>query len=68
MVCSDLVSVNNGQISYSSVSLPYEFDTVASYTCNTGFGLVGMGTRTCISDGGLSSVGIWDGVAPSCEG
>ncbi len=69
MVCTDLSAIDNGQVMYlPDPSSPYDYGTVATYACNNGFGLVGGVTRTCNSDGGVSTMGIWDGFAPSCEG
>ncbi|XP_064384964.1 uncharacterized protein LOC135333878 isoform X2 [Halichondria panicea] len=68
VVCTDLSAIDNGQVMYSpDPSSPYDYGTVATYVCNNGFGLVGGVTRTCSSDGGVSTMGIWDGFAPSCE-
>ena len=33
----------------------------ATYTCNSGFRLIGLSTRTCLSDG------IWSGSEPICN-
>ena len=45
-----------------------EFDlgTVATYSCNDGYGLVGGDIRTCV-DGGDGNGGVFDGEAPICE-
>ena len=59
----------NGQISYASdTTAPYDIGTLATYSCDPGFGLNGgVEVRTCSGDG--SSVnGIWTGTAPTCEG
>ncbi len=66
-ICSDLPSPTNGDINYgggdgSTGSRPV--DTVATYTCNTGYTLNGGSTRTCESGG---SGGVWSGSAPVCE-
>ncbi len=34
---------------------------LAAYSCNTGYNLVGVGTRMCIADG------YWSPVAPVCQ-
>jgi len=40
---------------------------VVSYTCDTGYGLIGVGSQTC--DGSDSSTeGTWTGSPPACEG
>ncbi len=63
VICSDLPSLADGTINYggagSTNSKPV--DTVATYTCNTGYTLNGgTTTRTCGS-------GVWSGSAPTCQ-
>ncbi len=68
VTCSDLPAPDNGRIVYSSgMTSPYDFSTVATYVCGTGFGLTGASTRTCEDGDGLTNAGVWNGVAPSCE-
>ncbi|XP_064386286.1 P-selectin-like [Halichondria panicea] len=52
--CSDLTVPANGVISYTMVS-PRPVDTVATYTCDTGFILIGSETITYLSTGNWSS-------------
>ncbi len=62
ITCSDLSSPTYGDIDYgggSTNSRPV--DTVATYTCNTGYTLIGGSTRTCGSDG------VWSGFPPFCQ-
>ncbi len=63
VTCSDLPSLTNGDIDYggagSTNSRPV--DTVATYTCVTGYTLTGDTTRTCRSDG------VWSGFTPVCQ-
>ena len=61
--CSDLTPPTSGMIGYNmgTVSLR-PVNTVATYTCNTGYTLNGGNTRTCGSDGA------WSGSAPTCQG
>ncbi len=65
VICSDLPSLTNGDIDYggggSTNSRPV--DTVATYTCTTGYTLSGVSstTRTCGSDG------LWSGSPPTCQ-
>ena len=62
-----LRSPANGEVTYSN-SQPYTNGTVATYSCDEGFGLSGGDvTRTCEGDGS-SPNGDWSGVTPSCEG
>ena len=44
--------------------LPYSLGSVATYSCNTGYVLVGQTTRVCQDTNG----GTWSERAPTCEG
>ena len=58
----------NGQLSYAPDTIaPYDFGTVATHVCDTGFGIVGSMTRTC-ERVGISPVGAWSGSATTCDG
>ncbi len=59
VVCLSLPALNNGIVSYNDSTLG--LDTVATYTCDTGYTLNGGTTRTCGSDG------VWSGSAPVCQ-
>ncbi|XP_064386408.1 uncharacterized protein LOC135334957 isoform X2 [Halichondria panicea] len=61
--CSDLIALTNGMISYNMgpASSPRPVNTVATYTCDTGYTLDGGTTRTC------GSSGVWSGSAPTCQ-
>ena len=62
VICPDLLSLTNGTISYSDGSTNSRpVDTLATYTCGTGYTLNGGNTRTCGSDG------VWSGSAPTCQ-
>ncbi len=71
----ELVDIPNGMISYSpDMTAPYSVDTVATYTCNSGFRfLAGVGDqmRTCTetteSESTVVSGAEFGGMAPSCE-
>ena len=61
VTCSDLPSLTNGDIDYGGGSTnSRSVDTVATYTCDTGYTLTGGSTRTCVSGG-------WSGSAPTCQ-
>lgn len=60
MVCSILPDVGNGMIDYSSAGR--EFNTVVTYSCDTGHNINGNSTRTCNRDG------LWSGSDPTCDG
>lgn len=63
--CPDLPSIPNGIISYSLDRLeppsPQQrpFGTVATYTCDESFMIIGVETRTCGN-------GVFDGAEPQC--
>ncbi len=66
--CQPLTQPSNGRVSISTgthgVSLGV--GAIATYSCNTGYGLVGQASRTCVSGGGTT--GAWSGSQPTCEG
>ena len=45
----------------------FEIGTVATHTCFAGFALVGDMTRTCMDDDQADIVGVWSGIASTCE-
>ena len=57
--CGDLTDPANGQVTHTSGTT---FRQIATYSCNTGYNLVGDSTRTC------QATGVWSGSAPTCEG
>ncbi len=62
--CPDLTDLQNGVISYNTVSANSyrRVTTVATYSCDTGFDLTGgTSMRTC-------NAGAWDGSEPTCIG
>ena len=68
ITCISLGAPTNGEVTYSSgTTSPFNYGTVATFTCNTGFGLIGNMTRTCEGDGS-SPVGLWSEVTPTCVG
>ena len=70
-VCPEPQTPDNGTVSTatSSTSNNYGLDSVATYSCNTGFVLVGQTTRVC-DDVRIGDVriGTWSGSLPTCEG
>ena len=67
-MCMALSPLVNGQLSYGTdVTAPYDFGTVATHICDTGFGIVGNVERTC-EKFGTSPVGTWSGTATTCGG
>ncbi len=64
ITCFDLPSLTNGDIDYGGAGSPGSrpVNTVATYTCVTGYTLTGGITiRTCGSDG------VWSVFAPVCQ-
>ena len=59
VVCPSLSPLTNGIVSYNDLTLG--LNTMATYTCDTGYTLTGDTTRTCGSDG------VWSGFDPLCQ-
>ncbi len=60
VVCLSLPPLNNGIVSYNDSTLG--LDTVANYTCGSGYTLEGGSTtRICLSNG------TWSGFNPVCQ-
>ena len=57
MDCNALSNPANGQVSTTGTT----FGQTATYSCNTGYNLVGDSTRTC------QATGMWSGSAPTCQ-
>ena len=55
--CGHLLNPENGQVTFIGTTL----GSVANYSCNAGFILMGLPTRACGVDGS------WSGEAPLCE-
>ena len=55
--CGTLTNPANSQVSYTGRTT---FGQTATYSCNTGYNLVGSSTHTC--------QGVWSGSAPTCQG
>ncbi len=65
-MCFDPPLFANGQIIFSTdTTSPFDFGTLATYICDTGFSLSGNVARTCTGDDS-SPVGIWSGGDPTC--
>ena len=59
MNCSTLTDPANGQVSYTAGT---PFRQTATYSCDTGYNLVGDSTRIC------HDTGVWSGSEPTCQG
>jgi len=55
--CGDQDHPDNGRVKYFSTN----YKTLASYTCDPGYDLVGNNVRQCEADA------FWDSTAPTCE-
>ena len=65
-MCPDLMDPENGRVTYSpDVLALFDFGTVATYQCDSGYAISGEDTRTCEGDGRFF-MGTWSGVAPTC--
>ncbi len=64
------MSPTNGTVFYggaaTDVNGNFEFNVTATYTCDTGFALVGNNSRTCTGDGMIVN-GSFNGTAPTCD-
>ena len=56
--CGSLPRPANGAVSLTNTT----YNSVATYSCNDGYNLMGDATRTCLASGS------WSGTAPTCEG
>ena len=57
--CGSLTAPANGQVDLTSGTT---FNQTATYSCNTGYNLVGDSTRTC------QATVEWSGSVPTCQG
>ena len=55
--CGTLPNPVNGQVSTTGTTL----GQTATYSCNTGYNLIGGSTRTC------QATGAWSGSPPTCQ-
>ena len=59
MNCGNLTDPHNGQVDHTAGTT---LEQTATYSCNTGYNLVGDSTLTC------QATGNWTGSAPTCQG
>ena len=57
--CGTLTNPANGQVNHTAGTT---FGQTATYSCNTGYNLVGDNTCTC------EATGAWSGSVPTCQG
>ena len=60
------LTITNGDVTYSQDNLTV--GTTATYTCDTGYSLMGIPTQQCVEDDQSGPVGVWNGTVPTCEG
>ena len=56
--CGILSNPANGQVNHTAGTT---LGQTATYSCNTGYNLVGSSTHTC------QSTGLWSGSVPACQ-
>ena len=56
--CGPHSEIDNGQVNNTAGTT---FGQTATYSCNTGYKLVGTGTHTC------QATGVWSGSLPTCK-
>ncbi len=69
-ISCDRLSIDNGTLSYNPDSevVPFDFGTVATYSCNDEYYLAGgIGMRTCGGEGYTIDSGLWNGTDPECR-
>ena len=57
--CGTLTNPANGQVAHTAGTT---FGRTATYSCDSGYNLVGESVRTCLA------TGVWSGSAPTCQG
>ena len=57
--CGTLTDPADGQVSHTAGTT---FGQTATYSCDTGYNLVGDNNRTC------QATGRWSGITPTCQG
>ena len=57
VVCPELMSPENGRVDLSGMN----FSSVATYSCDSGYNLIGSELRMCTADG------TWSGEDPICQ-
>ncbi len=69
-MCPDLPDPANGRVTFSGDGLAlFVLNTVATYSCEPGYGLNSADTRTCVDESlQTNPVGTWNGDAPTCSG
>ena len=65
--CPVLMAPGNGSVTVSSGFNPLSVGSVATYSCDPGYALLGTTTRNC-ADPDSDSVGTWTGAMPECQG
>ena len=58
MDCGTLIDPGNGRVSHTTGTT---FGQAATYSCDTGYNLMGDSIRMC------QATGVWSGSAPTCQ-
>ena len=69
-MCESLAPLANGTVSITPGDnlLSHGLGSVATYSCDPGYALMGQTTRTCEDiSGGTVTKGTWSGTEPSCS-
>ena len=69
-MCPNLPVPANARVNFSADGVaPFTLGTIATYSCNQGFGLNGNAVRTCSEIVDITNPQAdWSGNPPSCEG
>ena len=66
IVCEALELLEDGNVTYSvGEGDPLVFGTIATYSCDIGYSLLGVEIQTCEGNGS-SVTGGWNGTEPTC--
>ncbi len=66
--CPPLTTPGNGSVTISSGVNHLSVGSVATYSCDPRYALLGPPTRTCEDPDSDDSVGTWSETMPGCEG
>lgn len=68
ITCGSLTVISNGRLTYTpDTTVPFDYGTNATFSCDSGYFLEGDVVRTCIGDGSDAN-GNWNGMTPQCTG
>ncbi len=68
VMCASLPPPANGRVFYfTDFTPPYDYGTVATYSCNTGFSIGGGDVNSVCADVDNEAEGGWTRTPPTCE-